>query len=513
MKKLFLILVIFLIYLPFVRSQGLTNNGTYIKITSGTVIRITGTKGNFVNNKNGTLNGKVKNDGKIFVQGNWTNNADAGNLFISRNTLGEVILYGTSTQNITGSQVTNFESLRINNTSVTSPQIVMLTNTFVDNQLKMVKGNINLSGQTLTLGKTATLPGTLSHAGLGANGWMYGGNFKRYFKTAVIANRNIAGMFPLGSAVDFRPFYISHPVTAFTSGGTITLSHTSSPTVSDVNYPDGTSTVIRRSDSYWTCSTGGGMTAAGTPFNLSGEGTGFGLITDITNLRLTLFGSIKGTAGTNGGTILEPRISRTGLKLVDLANKFYPASVNMASPLPIELVSFDAICKPGKVDLIWTTATETNNNFFTIYKSPDAENWIELGSIDGAGNSNMPVNYSSTDENYQGGIAYYKLKQTDFDGKSAWFNVVFANCNSVDEAIVLIYPNPFTSFITITINDASILQPYELRMFNYLGSEVLKTNIAQPITTIAALNLPSGLYTYVVMSHNKTIQSGKLISQ
>jgi hypothetical protein len=512
MKKLIFILVLALLYLQ-ARSQGITNNGTYIKITSSTVIRVTGVKGNFVNNKSGTLNGKVKSDGKIYVQGNWTNNADAGNLFIGRNTLGEVIFNGTTSQRIQGSQPTNFESLRIDNAYGTSPQIVLVTNISIDNRLKMVKGNINLSGQTLTLGKSASSPGALTHAGAAANGWMYEGNVKRYFNTPVIANRNVAGMFPIGSSTDFRPFFISHPAAVLSTGGTITLSHIGKTTVANVNFPDGLSTVIRRSDSYWTSIASGGMTVSGTPFNISAEGTGFGLITDISNLRLTLSGSVVGTAGTNGGTILNPQIKRTGLSLLALSNNFYPASVNMASPLPIELIRFEADCNDGKVNLNWATATETNNDFFTLYKSPDAKTWVEISRVAGAGNSNAVTNYSATDDNYQGNIAYYRLKQTDFDGKFVWFNVSVANCTKADESIVSINPNPFISFITVTIDDATQINNYELRIYNYLGSEVLKTSVTKQTTTLEGLNLPTGFYTYKVMSHNKIIQSGKLISQ
>jgi hypothetical protein len=512
MKKLMYIFVITLFYLPQARSQGMTNNGAYIKIASGTIIRITGIKGNFVNNKSGTLNGKVQNDGKIFVQGNWTNYADAGNLFINRNTVGEVIFNGTTSQNIGGPQVSSFESLRLNNTYGTSPQIVLLTNTTVDNQLKMLQGNTEMSGQTLTLGKTTAAPGILSHAGTASNGWMYGGSFTRYFNTPVIADRNVSGMFPLGSSLDFRPLYISYPSYVLASGGTITLSHTSATTVSNVSFADGASTVIRRNDSYWTSSTSGGFIAAGSPFNVSVEGTGFGLITDVSNLRLTLVGSVVANAGTNSGTTLNPEINRTGLSLLNLNNDFYPASVSLASPLPIELLSFEAVCDNGKVNLNWATATETNNDFFTIYKSQDADTWVELISITGAGNSNKAVNYSYTDYNYQGSTAYYRLKQTDYDGKSVWFNTSFVTCNIIDDSSISLNPNPFNRFIILNIKDASQIKIYELRIYNYLGAEVLKTAITNPITMLEASNLPSGLYSYKVSIHDIIIQSGKLIS-
>jgi hypothetical protein len=513
MNKIIYILATALLYLPQARSQGITNNGSYIKISSGAILRVLGNKGNFANNKSGALNGKVQNDGKIYVQGNWKNYADAGNLFINRNGIGKVEFNGTSRQIIDGSQKTYFENLRINNTYGTSPQIVMAISTNIDNQFTMTKGNINMAGYTLTLGTAAATPGTLSHNGTMANGWLYGGSFMRYFNTATIADRNAAGLFPLGTAIDFRPFYVSHPSIALTTGGTITLTHTGAITAVGVNFADGASTVIRRDDSYWTVSTDAGITAAGTPFNLNAEGTGFGLVTDVMALRLTLLGSVVGTSGLNAGTTTNPQINRTGLSLLNLTNNFYPASTTLSSPLPVALISFDALCNDDKVNINWTTASETNNDFFTVYKSIDATIWVELASISGAGNSNQINNYSFNDNDYTGNIAYYQLKQTDYDGSSTLFNISSVNCFKAADPSVSIYPNPFSTNATIMITDASQSNNYVLKIYNILGTEVINSLITNQSTMLETSNLPAGIYSYTVFKNDELVQSGKLISQ
>ena len=482
-------------------------------MSSGIIIKIIGTKGNFVNNKSGALNGKVQNDGKIYIQGNWKNYADAGNLFINRNGIGEVILNGTTTQTIDGSQKTNFENLRINNTYGTSPQIIIAINTNIDNQLTMTKGNINLSGFMMTLGTTPASPGILSHGGVLANGWVYGGSFTRYFNTTTIADRNVAGLFPIGTSSYFRPFYVSHPSITLAAGGTITISHTGSILASDVYFADGASYVIRRDDSYWTSSASGFAGVAGTPFNLSVEGTGFGIISNVSDLRLTLAGSVVGNSATNAGTTGNPQINRTGLSLINLINNFYPASTSMSSPLPIELIHFDAVCNGDKVKLVWATASEINNNFYTVYKSSDAKTWVELTSIPGAGNSNQVLNYSITDNENYGNIAYYQLKQTDYDGKSTLFNISSVDCKNTVDPLVSIYPNPFNNYAILQINDASQMNHYELKIYNVLGVEVISTIITNQSTNLETSTLPSGIYSYKVIEQNKIIQSGKLISQ
>ncbi len=78
---------------------------------------------------------------------------------------------------------------------------------------------------------------------------------------------------------------------------------------------------------------------------------------------------------------------------------------------------------------------------------------------------------------------------------------------------VSIYPNPFTSSLNITINDASRTNIFELRIYNILGTEILSSFISDQVTTLETGKLASGVYFYKVVSKNRTIQSGKLISQ
>ena len=82
-----------------------------------------------------------------------------------------------------------------------------------------------------------------------------------------------------------------------------------------------------------------------------------------------------------------------------------------------------------------------------------------------------------------------------------------------NKSAVSFYPNPFTTSIGIMINDASQLKNCQLKVYNILGEEVINTNLTKQYTTLKTGNLRSGIYLYKVNSNNKTIQSGKLISQ
>jgi hypothetical protein len=92
--------------------------------------------------------------------------------------------------------------------------------------------------------------------------------------------------------------------------------------------------------------------------------------------------------------------------------------------LPIELISFLAIPNDQSIEIRWTTATEINNDFFTIERSLDARDWEILGTLNGAGTTSQVQKYSYTDNFPHEGIAYYRLKQTDFDGSFEYFGPI-----------------------------------------------------------------------------------------
>lgn len=92
--------------------------------------------------------------------------------------------------------------------------------------------------------------------------------------------------------------------------------------------------------------------------------------------------------------------------------------------LPIELLAFNAVGRPDHVKLSWSTASETNNDYFTIERSRDLLSWDAIGYKEGAGNSHQTMTYHLEDRMPWRGMVYYRLKQTDFDGHSEVFEPV-----------------------------------------------------------------------------------------
>ena len=243
-------------------------------------------------------------------------------------------------------------------------------------------------------------------------------------KRVVIPNGSVLGLFPMGTATDYRPFYVAAPVTAPTSGGSITVAYVDATTNTSVpTYLDGATTIKVRKDLHWSVTTGNGL--AGGNYSLDAQGTGFGLIGAVTDLRLTLINSGIGTPGVNGGITLNPQVNRTGLTVGNLSNSFYVGSINsVSSPLPITLISFTAFLTNNEVKLNWSTAAEINNDFFTIQKSKDESGWDDVLKIAGNGTTSTTQYYSAIDQQPYNGTSYYRLKQTDIDGKESYSPIV-----------------------------------------------------------------------------------------
>ena len=174
-------------------------------------------------------------------------------------------------------------------------------------------------------------------------------------------------------------------------------------------------------------------------------------------------------------------------------------TISCESPMPVELLSFEARCDNNNVALSWTTASETNNDYFTIERSSDVSTWEFVKSVPGAGNSNSTQFYSAVDKDPRGGISYYRLRQIDFDGNSETFNPVAVNCNDEGSHPQISFsPNPFTSELIVNIQNLDFNKA-SVAIYDVLGKIIYHKNISSdelPDKTfsINLRNLSSGIY-------------------
>jgi hypothetical protein len=165
----------------------------------------------------------------------------------------------------------------------------------------------------------------------------------------------------------------------------------------------------------------------------------------------------------------------------------------LTGPLPISLIDFRGELKTDVVNLYWTTASESYNDYFTVEKSANGENWEFLEKIDGAGNSSQMLNYFTVDKDPYLGVNYYRLKQTDFNGT---YNYSEAVRIDLDGSKPFVYPNPASNMINIY---KSNIQDYQLSMFNTLGQEIqIGSTIIDGNYTVDVSGLSKGIYVLVL---------------
>lgn len=110
--------------------------------------------------------------------------------------------------------------------------------------------------------------------------------------------------------------------------------------------------------------------------------------------------------------------------------------------LAVDLLSFNALQNNDLVDLTWATATEINNDYFTVERSDDGINFKEIEKIDGTGISSNVLFYSTIDKHPLNGISYYRLKQTDFNQKETYSKIVSVDFENMNDLKFNIVPNP-----------------------------------------------------------------------
>jgi hypothetical protein len=180
----------------------------------------------------------------------------------------------------------------------------------------------------------------------------------------------------------------------------------------------------------------------------------------------------------------------------------------VASPLPIELTSFETKLNDNKVDIIWTTATEKNNSYFTIEKTKNGVDFEVVTTVKGAGTSSSTKAYGFTDPNPYSGVSYYRLKQTDFNNTSSYsaLSAIEYNTSTLN---INIYPNPTDGVIYIVPKDAQITQ-LMLSIYDAAGKSVFSKLITakgkESISLDLKDQLSTGTYLLKLSAGNKIFQ-------
>jgi hypothetical protein len=183
----------------------------------------------------------------------------------------------------------------------------------------------------------------------------------------------------------------------------------------------------------------------------------------------------NGTAWENNGqnAILGASQGNITSLTVTTFNKFTFGSRGV-NPLPIKLLSFYAKMNTSNtVDLTWSTASEINNNYFSIERSVDGVNFEKIMDVQAAGNSTTIINYKTIDENPVKGVSFYRLLQVDIDGNQEYSAVVsLYNYNLGSHSQFNVYPNPANARGFTVASSGNMDDVTQISLYNSNGIEV-----------------------------------------
>jgi hypothetical protein len=201
------------------------------------------------------------------------------------------------------------------------------------------------------------------------------------------------------------------------------------------------------------------------------------------------------TIGNTGVSVDIHSDSRIQMGMVDLGVDETPYGL----VLPVELVNFDVKnYTNNSALLIWNTASEIDNDYFTIEHSRDGIAYEGIGKVHGAGTTDRAQSYSFIDDQPFQGINYYRLKQTDFDGQYSYSEVRTLVFDNKDHA-PSVYPNPADEVLFVDLggsieNDAT----RHYAIFDWSGKQIatgqLQSAYGLANVSLNNNNLQSGVY-------------------
>ncbi|NNJ55886.1 MAG: tandem-95 repeat protein, partial [Bacteroidia bacterium] len=144
------------------------------------------------------------------------------------------------------------------------------------------------------------------------------------------------------------------------------------------------------------------------------------------------------------------------------------------SPVPVELLYFEAVKKGNDAMLTWSTATEINNSHFDIQRTTPGQQWETIGRVKGAGNSVFINDYNFVDENPFKGVNYYRLKQVDFDGAYEYSNVELLKFDATES--ISVYPNPTRDVVNVSYGNY-FDENVSIIIVDVLGKELVRRTL------------------------------------
>ena len=336
----------------------------------------------------------------------------------------------------------------------------------IANRLTLTDGDINLGSNTLTIEAAATISGGSSTSYINASG-------SGVLRRGISATGTYS--IPLGGA-SYSPISINLATATLGSNpyldfGITDSAHPNRDTDNTAATPpgddDGTAATDYL-DVYWTVAAND-ITTPTYSISYIYDASDFTQSTE-SNMVGAFYRTLSGgsTRDWLANGILDTSTNTVSFSGLSSFGDFY-AMDNTLNRLPVELVYFRAKNDQSRVLVQWATASEENNDYFTLERSRNAREYEVLGYVAGYGSSQNLRHYQFTDPNPLSGRSFYRLKQTDFNGSFSYSELIPVEVESSQTiGAFKVYPNPVLRGEKIYVRPA-IKSPAQWRLVSPSG--------------------------------------------
>ncbi len=437
-------------------------------------------------------------NGRTLTLRNHFTNAGTNGTFLHGN--GTVEFTGTSTQNYTdpgGDLLYNVEVNKSNGNVVLTTTTPTMN---IANQLDLTQGHITTDHSQHVFMQNTSLTSIINY------------NANSYINGRLRRNISASGgayVFPVGSTTGaarsgYHPFTLNFTSTTATSMVGSYIPAASSYSSGSLNECGNLFTCTYNNLGYWrvvdTNATFAGTYNFDATANTPASPTCSGTIT---------VNTVAKAPTTSSAWALEGTTCTNGYYRNNLTSFSDFVIIGSDTPLPVEGMLLTAIPTQNQILLNWDTQLEINNKGFYVQRSLDAQTFEVIGWVNGAGNSQTPLNYQFIDNQViKNQRYYYRLEQLDYNGSTKFSNVAEAMLGDFNESMAIsIYPNPTngSAFVSLYLKENSTVQ---VKLFNTLGQNVLNLeqnlNVGQQKLEIPTKDLANGIYDLQVNIDGKT---------
>ena len=430
----------------------------------------------------------------INVGGNWNISSANADPFVEGT--GEVIFDGNTSQTITNTNDETFYKVEVNK-SGGDINLASFTDMTITDTLNLLSGDIKISSNLFKTTSSTVITGGSANSYIHADT----GTVRRFM------NSNRSYSYPIGDVDDYSP--MTFTMNSFTGGGSGYIDIG----VTDAVHPNisGSYHISR----YWTLNSNDFSTIN---YDLTYNYVNSDVVGLENNLIAARWNSSTWTTYNNADTLNNELSTGSGITALPANHDFSADSTGAV--LPIELLSFQAQLNGTKVKLDWSTASEIENDYYTIERSADGFNFEGILDVPAAGTKYSRTSYTSFDEHPLHGVSYYRLKQTDKSSEYSYSGIIAIHRIGLEPTQIRVYPNPILSGETINVDyGVGELENREVRvnLFDMKGESVYR-NILVPDQNVRQVEftpagLQSGVYVLVVGIEKAIFKQRLIITQ